>query len=129
MEAIRLHETPVPGTTLLDVSYLDLTAGLRLSSSLKISSLCFIMILFWSVRILNALAIRERDGLSHLNSFSLAGKACLPLIMDPRRFSSLSSSAKAARFFRAILSDMLAAACSRLTSAQQSSQNLSPLSS
>src|SRR2546427_13274417 len=95
MEAIRLHETPVPGTTLLDVSYLDLTAGVRLSSSLKISSFCFIMILFWSVRILNALAIRGRDGLSHLNSFSLAAKACLPLVMDPQSFSCVSSYSKA----------------------------------
>src|SRR2546422_9362260 len=116
MEAIRLHETPVPGTTLLDVSYLDLTAGVRLSSSLKISSFCFIMILFWSVRILNAMAIRERDGLSHMNSISLAAKACLPLIIDQRKCSSLSSSAKEARFFRSILSDMLPAAWSQLES-------------
>jgi hypothetical protein len=48
-EANRLYETPVPGTnTIGDDSglYFDFTAGARLSSSLRISSFCFIMILF-----------------------------------------------------------------------------------
>jgi len=93
------------------------------------SSFCFIMILFWSVRIRKALAISERDGLSHLKSFSLTASACFPLIIDPRKFSSLESSAKATRCLRSTLSDILAAACSRLTSGKQSSQNLRPLSS
>ena len=96
--------------------YFDLTVAGLDSSSRRMSSFCFIMILFWSVRIRSALAISERDGLSHLNSFSLTASACFPLIIDPRRFSSLESSAKATRCLRSTLSDMLAAACSRLTS-------------
>jgi len=96
--------------------YFDLTVAGLDSSSRRMSSFCFIMMLFWSVRIRSALAISERDGLSHLNSFSLTASACFPLIIDPRRFSSLESSAKATRCLRSTLSDMLAAACSRLTS-------------
>src|SRR6267143_1030335 len=96
--------------------YFDLTVAGLDSSSRIMSSFCFIMMLFWSVRIRSALAISERDGLSHLKSFSLTARACFPLIIDPRRFSSLESSPKATRCLRSTLSDMLAAACSRLTS-------------
>jgi len=119
-------ESPAPGTSSATPKnsvgpsdprpYFDLTVAGLDSSSRRMSSFCFIMILFWSVRIRSALAISERDGLSHLNSFSLTASACFPLIIDPRRFSSLESSAKATRCLRSTLSDMLAAACSRLTS-------------
>src|SRR5207253_4106156 len=80
--------------------YFDLTVAGLDSSSRRMSSFCFIMMLFWSVRIRSALAISERDGLSHLISFSLTASACFPLIIDPRRFSSLESSAKATRCLR-----------------------------
>ncbi len=109
--------------------YFDLTVVVRVSSSLSRSSFCFMMILFCSVSIRRALAISDRDGLSHLNSVSLEASACFPLIMEPRRFSSLSSSAKATRCFFSNLSEMLWAACSRLTSGKQSSQYRDPLSS
>ena len=73
-------------------------------------------ILFWSVRIRRALAISERDGLSHLNSASLAASPCLPLRIELRMLSLLSSSPNATRFRLSSLSVIEDPTCSLLAS-------------